>query len=135
MYSILKLREKLDNNSISSDELFNKSVNLAKKYQDEYNSFVTIMENYEKIDSNTLISGIPYALKDNVSTKGILTTASSNILSNYVPVYDATIYKKLKEYINQHAKTVDIVCINTNGTPNRLRKRLLKVLKNEGIKR
>lgn len=43
--------------------------------------------------------------------------------------------QKLKEYINQHAKTVDIVCINTNGTPNRLRKRLLKVLKNEGIKR
>ena len=43
--------------------------------------------------------------------------------------------EKLKEYINQHAKTVDIVCINTNGTPNRLRKRLLKVLKNEGIKR
>ena len=43
---------------------------------------------YEKQDSDSLISGIPYALKDNVSTKGILTTASSNILSNYVPVYD-----------------------------------------------
>ena len=55
------------------------------------------MDNYEKVDKNSMISGIPYALKDNVSTKGILTTGSSNILKNYVPVYDATIYRKLKE--------------------------------------
>lgn len=95
--SILELREKLDNNEISKKELFDNSVDMAKKYQEEYNSFVTIMENYEEVDSNSVLSGIPYALKDNISTKGILTTASSNILSNYVPVYDATIYKKLKE--------------------------------------
>jgi len=97
MESILELKNSLDNGNVTSDELFDKSVDLAKKYQDEYNSFVTIMENYDKVDSNSMISGIPYAMKDNVSTKGILTTASSNILSNYVPVYDATIYKKLKE--------------------------------------
>ena len=97
MNSIVELRKKLDDGIITKDELFSNSVNLAKKYQDEYNSFVTIVENYEDIDSNSMLSGIPYALKDNISTKGILTTASSNILSNYVPVYDATVYKKLKE--------------------------------------
>lgn len=97
MDSIVNLREKLDNGNISREELFNNSVEMAKKYQDEYNSFVTIMENYENVDSNSMLSGIPYALKDNVSTRGILTTGSSNILSNYVPVYDATIYKKLKD--------------------------------------
>ena len=97
MDSIVELREKLDNGSVTSEKLFNNSVDMAKKYQQDYNSFVTIVENYEKVDSNSMISGIPYALKDNVSTKGILTTGSSNILSNYVPVYDATIYKKLKE--------------------------------------
>lgn len=97
MNSIVELRQKLDNGDISSEELFNDSVDMAKRYQDEYNSFVTIVDNYEKVDSDSMISGIPYALKDNVSTKGILTTGSSNILANYVPVYDATIYKKLKE--------------------------------------
>ncbi len=97
MNSIVELREKIDNGSLTTDEFFNNSVELAKKYQEEYNSFVTIIDNYEKIDSNSILSGIPYALKDNVSTKGILTTASSNILANYVPIYDATIYKKLKE--------------------------------------
>lgn len=97
MDSILELREKLDKGSVTDLELFNESVDMAKKYQDKYNSFVTIMDNYDKVESNSMLSGIPYSLKDNVSTKGILTTGSSNILKNYVPVYDATIYKKLKE--------------------------------------
>ena len=97
MNSILELREKLDNGKVTGEELFNESVELAKKYQDDYNSFVTIIDSCENVDSNSKICGVPYAMKDNVSTKGILTTASSNILANYVPVYDATIYKKLKE--------------------------------------
>ena len=97
MDGILELKEKLNSGVITSEELFNSSVETAKKYQEEYNSFVTIIENFEKVDSDSMIAGIPYALKDNISTKGILTTGSSNILANYVPVYDATIYKKLKE--------------------------------------
>ena len=45
MNSILELREKLDNSNVTTDELFNDSVDMAKKYQDDYNSFVTIMDN------------------------------------------------------------------------------------------
>lgn len=97
MDGILELREKLDNRSITSDELFNNSINLAKKYQDEYNSFVTIIDKKEESEGNSILRGIPYGLKDNISTKGILTTASSNILKDYIPLYDATVYRKLKE--------------------------------------
>lgn len=97
MKKIEELREELDMKKNTSEELFNESVLLAKKYQDEYNCFVTIMDKFDKVDSDSILCGIPYALKDNISTKGILTTASSNILANYVPVYDATIYEKLKE--------------------------------------
>ena len=119
MNSILELREKLDNGNVTSDELFNNSVEMAKKYQDKYNSFVTIIDNYKGIDSDSMISGIPYALKDNVSTKGILTTGSSNILANYVPVYDATIYKKLRDSgAMLVGKTVlDELAIGGTGTP------------------
>lgn len=95
--SILELRKKIDNNEVTSEELFYKSVSLAHKYNKEYNPFVTIIDEYNKQSSDSLLDGICYALKDNISTKNILTTASSNILKDYIPVYDATVYKKLKE--------------------------------------
>ena len=91
------IRRKLDNNEVTSDELFDEAILKAKKYQEEYNSFVTIMEEREEKESHSFLRGIPYALKDNISTNGILTTASSNILKDYVPIYDATVYKKLKD--------------------------------------
>ena len=97
MKMITDLRNDLDTGKVTSEELFNEAVSKAHKYQDKFNSFVTILDTFEHTDSNSILNGIPYALKDNFSTKGILTTASSNILKDYVPVYDATAYKKLKE--------------------------------------
>lgn len=41
--------------------------------------------------------GIPYACKDNFSTKGLKTTAGSKILDNYVPPFESTVTKKLKK--------------------------------------
>lgn len=64
------------------------SVQAVKDLQPELNAAVTIIE----ADGE----GIPVILKDNISTKGVRTTASSRILDNYVPVYDATIVKKLE---------------------------------------
>ncbi len=97
MKTIMDLRKDLDEKKVTSDELFKIAIEKAHTYQDEFNSFVTIMDKKEEKESNSLLSGIPYALKDNFSTKGILTTASSNILKDYVPVYDSTAYKKLKD--------------------------------------
>ncbi len=92
-----EIRDNLDNGNVTSDELFNEATMKAEKYQEDYNSFVTILNKKEEMDGNSILRGIPYALKDNISTKGILTTASSNILKDYIPLYDATVYKKLKE--------------------------------------
>lgn len=77
--------------------LFEEIVKECKKSQDSVNAFVTIMDNYECYNQSGILAGVPYALKDNFSTKGILTTGSSNILSDYVPVFDSTVYKKLNE--------------------------------------
>ena len=96
--TITDLRKDLDNGVVTSEELFNESVDLANKFQADYNAFVTILSKYKmKKKKDTLITGIPYALKDNFSTSGILTTGSSNIMKDYVPVYDATSYKKLRD--------------------------------------
>ena len=95
--TIEDLRKEMDDAKVTSEELFHEANTLAHNYQKEYNSFVTIIDDYKKEGKDSILDGIPYALKDNISTKGILTTASSNILKDYVPVYDATVYKKLKE--------------------------------------
>ena len=94
--SILELRELLDSGEVSAEELFSDANTMAHSFQDEYNSFVTIIDKLKYKERDSKLCGIPYALKDNFSTSGILTTASSNILKDYVPVYDATVYKKLK---------------------------------------
>lgn len=95
--TITDLRKELDEGKVSQEELFSKANNLAHAYQEEYNSFVTILDKSKIKETDSILCGIPYALKDNFSTSGILTTASSNILKDYIPVYDATVYKKLKK--------------------------------------
>jgi aspartyl-tRNA(Asn)/glutamyl-tRNA(Gln) amidotransferase subunit A len=44
-----------------------------------------------------LLEGIPMAIKDNMSTKGIATTCASRILENFVPTYESTVTQKLKD--------------------------------------
>jgi aspartyl-tRNA(Asn)/glutamyl-tRNA(Gln) amidotransferase subunit A len=41
------------------------------------------------------LTGVPMALKDNMSTRGVLTTCSSRMLENFVPTYDATVARQL----------------------------------------
>ena len=94
--NIQELREELDSKKTTPEELFESANKLAHYFQEDYNSFVTIIDKCKYKDRDSKLNGIPYALKDNFSTSGILTTASSNILKDYVPVYDATVYKKLK---------------------------------------
>jgi aspartyl-tRNA(Asn)/glutamyl-tRNA(Gln) amidotransferase subunit A len=43
------------------------------------------------------LAGVPVALKDNICTKGVLTTASSRILDGFVPPYDATVVSRLHD--------------------------------------
>ena len=103
--SIVELRAMLDKKSISTPELTQESLRLAKKYK-ELNCFVTMNEEMGpkkasaiELDKKTtsLISGIPLAQKDLFSTEGLRTTCSSKILENFIPPYTATAVEKLED--------------------------------------
>ena len=96
--SIEELHEMLKNGEVTSKELIEESLKLSHEVQDKYNAFVTILDDAKETEvTDNLLSGIPFGLKDNYSTKGILSTGSSNTLKDYVPFFDATAYAKLKE--------------------------------------
>lgn len=107
--SLSELRKLLDSKQASSVELTRYFLERIKKHDKELNSFITVCEEEalkaakdadDFINSpgeNPFLCGIPYAAKDLFCTKGIRTTAASKILDNYVPPYDATVIKKLKE--------------------------------------
>ncbi len=66
----------------------------AQELQDKLNAVITFVDPKDQLaqlPEGGLLHGVPIAIKDNVNTKGIRTTAGSRILSNYFPIYDATI--------------------------------------------
>ena len=95
--SIEELHELLKNKEITSKELVEESLELSHEVQEKYNAFVTILDDAKEMPvTDNLLSGIPFGVKDNYSTKGVLSTGSSNTLKNYIPFFDATAYEKLK---------------------------------------
>ena len=101
--SILELHELLVSKKVTPLDLAKDAIELAK--QDTNNAFEYIMEseafeiasNLGEPEANNPLWGIPFVIKDNYSTKDVPTTASSNILKGYIPVFDATVVKKLKD--------------------------------------
>ena len=96
--SIEDLHELLKNNEVTSEELVKESLVKSHEIQKKYNAFVTIINDAKPTEiTDNLLSGIPFGVKDNYSTKGILSTGSSNTLKDYIPFFDATAYKNLKD--------------------------------------
>ncbi len=97
------LREK----KFSSVELTQSCLDAIKKHDGDVRAFTTVCEESALANARaadallaankapSILTGIPVALKDVFCTKGINTTAASNILKDFKPAYDATTVKKL----------------------------------------
>lgn len=103
-----ELHDKLVNKEISSVELTNALYERIDAVEDQVKAYVTLdkenaLAQAAKVDAMIAagekiapLAGIPGAIKDNICTKGLLTTCSSKMLSNVVPIYDAHVITKLR---------------------------------------
>ena len=105
--TIHEAAELLRKKKISSVDLTKESLNQVSKVDPKIKSFITVTENVAlqqaqkadvliSLNRQSHLTGIPMQLKDNICTKGIPTTCSSRMLKNFIPPYDSTVYKILK---------------------------------------
>ena len=96
---IEEIHEALIKKEVTCEELIKESLEKSYKLQGECNAFVTILDETkpQKV-TDDLLSGIPYGVKDNYSTKDILSTGSSNTLKDYVPFFTATCIENLEKH-------------------------------------
>ncbi len=104
-----EIAEKIKNKEISSVEVTKLTLQHAKSMNGTINGYITICEEEAlkkaaEVDAKIAageklspLAGVPYAMKDNICTKNILTTCASKMLYNFKPPYDAFVTKKLDE--------------------------------------
>lgn len=104
----VELGKKIQSGEVKVIDAVNEALAQIEAKEEKINSFVTVdkegaikrAEEVQKlIDEGKLtgpLAGVPVAIKDNMCTKGLLTTCSSKILGNFVPTYTATAVEKLE---------------------------------------
>ena len=87
-------------NRETAAEVCRKAYADTQALQPKLNAVITFIDPEEQLanlPAEGLLRGVPVAVKDNCCTKGILTTAGSAILRDFVPPYDSTIVENLKK--------------------------------------
>jgi aspartyl-tRNA(Asn)/glutamyl-tRNA(Gln) amidotransferase subunit A len=79
----------LESGEISGDELAGAFVEAIGERDPELHAYLHVV--------GEAAEGVPIALKDNITTRGVPTTAGSRILEGYVPVFDSTVASRVKQ--------------------------------------
>ncbi len=107
--TILEASRGLVKKEFSSVELTKACLDRIRETDGKIRSFITVTEDIaleqakeadrrlaEQGEKDNFLLGIPCSIKDVIVTKGVLTTAASNILKNYIPPYNATLIDRLR---------------------------------------
>ncbi|MEK7625543.1 MAG: Asp-tRNA(Asn)/Glu-tRNA(Gln) amidotransferase subunit GatA, partial [Patescibacteria group bacterium] len=106
--TIVRAAEGLRSKKFTSVELTRTCLDRIKKRNPEVNAFITVCEESalreakaadEKIlkGKSEILTGIPFSVKDAICTRDVRSTGSAKILDNYIPPFDATVIRKIRE--------------------------------------
>lgn len=90
----------LDKKEISLDEVYKDTFSAIEEKNKELNIYLTLDKkalDKAKKEVNKPLKGLPIAIKDNFLTVGFPTTASAKVLDGFMPPYESTVTKKIKE--------------------------------------
>ncbi|MBR5996839.1 MAG: aspartyl/glutamyl-tRNA amidotransferase subunit A [Bacilli bacterium] len=130
--SIYEIHKALVNKEVTPLDLVKEA--LEKIKNDTNNAFEYIYEKEaieiakqlekEEVEVDNPLWGIPFAIKDNFSTKGIPTTGSSKLLEGYIPTFDSEVYRRLlnKKAIPIAKTTLDELAMGGTGSSGHLGK-------------
>lgn len=101
--NIKEINELLKKGTIKPLDLVNEAFDKIEK--DDLGAFITLnkeeaikkAKELEGKEVDNILFGIPIAIKDNILTKDLRTTAASHMLEDFIPIYDATVIKKIKD--------------------------------------
>ena len=108
MRTIGEVREAIAAKKASAREIAAEHYKRIAARNPEINAFLTLCEKRayaqaDRVDALVAagkrlppLAGVPLAIKDTISTRGVRTTCSSKILDNYIPPYDATAVVRLE---------------------------------------
>ena len=105
--NIAALSQLLQNKEVSAKELAKDALQAIAETDGTIGAYLTVAEDeayrQAEIADKMLaegnagpLTGIPFAMKDNICTKGVRTTCASKMLENWLPVYDACVTERLK---------------------------------------
>lgn len=130
--NIFEIHQALVNKEVTPLDLVKEALEKIKK--DTNNAFEYVYEkeaiklatelSKQEVEVDNPLWGIPFAIKDNFSTKDIPTTASSRLLEGYLPPFDAEVYTRLlnKKAIPIAKTTLDELAMGGTGSSGHLGK-------------
>jgi len=105
--TIQEAAEGLRKKKFSSVEITRACLDRIKKCNSEINAFITVCEESALREAQradaliaagkaTPLTGVPFAVKDAICTRGVRSTAAARILDNYIPAFDATVVGRIR---------------------------------------
>ena len=108
--SASRLKELLASGTVSNHDILSAVLARIEEVDESIGAFLTVRDKAELLreadfidkkrshgESIGALAGLPVAIKDNICTKGIRTTCASKMLESYIPPYDATIVRRIRD--------------------------------------